>query len=132
MSEHNKHNISSYQYPFPMIPKNWGRDEMQFAQGLRRLFDILFAKKVSNDTTPVIEVNCGTINSLPVSISNSKIKKTMKVLSAVFGTPSAPTNDWTVTTSSGALSISGTIAQSASTTLILYLTSTKTDQAETT
>lgn len=44
MSER-KRTTTNYQYPFPSIPRKWGHDEMQFAQGLRRLFDILFAKK---------------------------------------------------------------------------------------
>lgn len=48
MSETNKRGASSYQYPFPAIPKEWKRDEMQFAFGLRHLFDILFSKKVSS------------------------------------------------------------------------------------
>lgn len=43
-----KKTAANYQYPFPLIPKNWGHDEMQFAQGIRRLFDILFSKKVSS------------------------------------------------------------------------------------
>lgn len=43
-----KKTSANYQYPFPLIPKKWGHDEMQFAQGIRRLFDLLFSKKVQS------------------------------------------------------------------------------------
>ncbi len=41
----NKRAATNYQYAFPQIPRKWSHDEMQFAQGLRRLFDALFSRK---------------------------------------------------------------------------------------
>ena len=32
-------------YPFPNVPKGWSEDGKRFAQGLRYLFDQLFARK---------------------------------------------------------------------------------------
>lgn len=37
-----------YQYPYPPEPRSWGQEERQFSNGLRRLFDILFSKKLQN------------------------------------------------------------------------------------
>lgn len=67
----------------------------------------------------VLVVNCGTISSLPKTVANSNITSDMVSVKETFGTPSAQTSDWTVTTTSGSLTISGSI--SGSTTLILYL-----------
>lgn len=67
----------------------------------------------------VLVVNCGTISSLPKTVANSNITSDMVSVKEIFGTPSAQTSDWTVTTTSGSLTISGSI--SGSTTLILYL-----------
>lgn len=64
-------------------------------------------------------VNCGTISSLPTTISNANIEDDMVVLQSTLGTPSAQTGDLTVTTAAGSVTISGSI--SGSTTLTLYL-----------
>ena len=67
---------------------------------------------------PIVVVDCGTISSLPTSITNTRITADMVVINSVLGTPSAQTSDWTVTTSANGLTVSGSI--SGSTTLILY------------
>ena len=67
----------------------------------------------------VLEVNCGTISSLPQTVQASGITDDMVVVNAFMGTPSAMGGNWTVATSGGAETISGTI--SGSTTLTLYL-----------
>ena len=64
--------------------------------------------------------NCGTISSLPTTISDSNITADMVVLESVLGTPSAQVGDWTITTADGSVTISGTLASGASTTLMLY------------
>lgn len=69
----------------------------------------------------VLEVSCGTISSLPTTISNSAILEDMVVVNSVLGTPAAQTGDWTVSTSNGSVTISGNIASGGSTTLTLYL-----------
>lgn len=58
-------------------------------------------------------------NSLPQTISNSKITSDMVAVKAELSNPAAQTSDWTVTTANGSLSVSGSI--SGSTTLKLYL-----------
>lgn len=63
----------------------------------------------------------GNVSSLPMTINNSDIKSDMVVLNSELGTPSAQTSDWTVETSDGSLSISGTI--SGTTSIKLYLAS---------
>lgn len=67
----------------------------------------------------VLEVEVPTISSLPVTISDSRITSEQIVLHSILGTPSAQAGDWTVTTSDGSLTISGSI--SGSTTAVLYL-----------
>ena len=69
--------------------------------------------------TLVIDVSA--FSSLPQTVNNSAIESDMVVVNSVLGTPSAQTADWTVTTSNGSLTISGTNAISGSTTLTLYL-----------
>lgn len=64
-------------------------------------------------------LDCGTISSLPATVTDSVITDDMVAIKAELGTPSAQTADWTVTTSSGSLTISGSI--SGSTTCTLYL-----------
>ena len=69
-------------------------------------------------------IDCGTISSLPKTITDSDIsgrhiESDMVVVNAVIGTLSAQSNNWSVTTGDGTLTISGSI--SGSTTLTLYL-----------
>ena len=64
-------------------------------------------------------VNCGTVSSLPKTVTNSNVEDDMVVLQAILGTPAAQLDDWTVSTSNGSLTISGTV--NGSTTLTLYL-----------
>ena len=67
----------------------------------------------------VLVVTVPSFNSLPQTVSNADITSDMVVVNSVLGTPSSQTGDWTVTTSTGSLTIAGTI--SGSTTLTLYL-----------
>lgn len=60
-----------------------------------------------------------SFSSLPLTISNSYITSDHVVINSVLSNPSAQTGDWTVTTNSGSLTISGSI--SGSTTVTLYL-----------
>ena len=68
---------------------------------------------------PVLVVDCGTVSALPATISETEITADMVALKATLGTPSAQTSDWTVDTSDGSLTISGSV--SGSTTVTLYL-----------
>lgn len=67
----------------------------------------------------VLEVDCGTVSSLPKSVSSTEITDDMIVANYTLGTPAAMTGNWTVSTSNGSVTISGSI--SGSTTLKLYL-----------
>ena len=67
----------------------------------------------------VLVLTVASFSSLPQTVSDSRITDDMVCLKAELGTPSAQTGDWTVTTSAGSLTISGSI--SGSTTATLYL-----------
>jgi hypothetical protein len=67
----------------------------------------------------VLTLSVASFSSLPQTVSDSRIISDMVCLKAELGTPSAQTGDWTVTTSNGSVTISGSI--SGSTTATLYL-----------
>ena len=74
--------------------------------------------------TTIAQLKClvitsSSFSSLPQTISNANVTANHVVINSVLSNPSAQTGDWTVTTSSGSLTISGSI--SGSTTLTLYL-----------
>ena len=73
------------------------------------------------DTTEYkcLVVTSSSFSSLPQTLSNANLTANHVVINSVLSNPSAQTGDWTVTTSSGSLSISGSI--SGSTTITLYL-----------
>ena len=64
-------------------------------------------------------VSIASFSALPQTITNANIEDDMVVVNSVLSNPSAQTGDWTVTTSSGSLTISGSI--SGTTTATLYL-----------
>lgn len=64
-------------------------------------------------------VSVPSFSALPQTIINANIEDDMVVVNSVLSNPSAHTGDWTVTTSSGSLTISGAI--SGTTTATLYL-----------
>ena len=65
------------------------------------------------------KVSTSSVSSLPATINNSVINSSMEVVNCVLSNPSAQTGDWTVTTSNGSLTISGSI--SGTTNITLYL-----------
>jgi hypothetical protein len=64
-------------------------------------------------------VNVPSFSALPQTIANSNIDDDMVVVNSVLSNSSAQNGDWTVTTSNGSLTISGSI--SGTTTATLYL-----------
>ena len=68
-------------------------------------------------------VSVPSFSALPQTITNANIEDDMVVVNSVLSNPSAQTGDWTVTTSSGSLTISGSI--SGTTTATLYLTKSR-------
>lgn len=72
---------------------------------------------VSEQSVLVIEISAFT--ALPQIVTNENITADMVVVNSVLGTPSAQTGDWTVTTSNGSATVTGSI--SGETSLTLYL-----------
>jgi len=79
----------------------------------------------SNDPLP-LEVSKANVSSLPTTITNAAITSDMKVKpgDAYLSNPAAQTGEWTVTTSTGAVTISGSI--SGTTNVTLWLTKPRT------
>jgi hypothetical protein len=78
--------------------------------------------KVLNDKITkceVLQIDVASFSSLPQTVTNANIESDMVVVNSFLGNPPAQTGDWTVTTTNGSLTISGTISRS--TTLTLYL-----------
>lgn len=75
------------------------------------------------DELPTLVLTTASFSSLPQTVTDSRIKSGHVVVNSVLSTPSAQTSDWTVETSDGSLTISGSI--SGSTTVTLYLTKSK-------
>ena len=67
----------------------------------------------------LLKVTKSSVSSLSTTITNSNITSNMEVVNCVLSNPSAQTGDWTVTTASGSLTISGSI--SGTTNITLYL-----------
>ena len=79
----------------------------------------------SNDPLP-LEVSKANVSSLPTTITNAAITSDMKVKpgDAYLSNPAAQTGEWTVTTSTGTVTISGSI--SGITNVTLWLTKPRT------
>lgn len=60
--------VTTYQYPYPAEPRNWSDDERLYGRGLRRLFDILFSRKVQNVLIADKAVNARVIEDGAVQI----------------------------------------------------------------
>lgn len=69
--------------------------------------------------TRALTITKSSVSSLPQTVSNASITADMVVVESVLSNPSAQTGDWTVTTSAGSLTITGTI--SGTTDITLYL-----------
>lgn len=67
----------------------------------------------------VLVVSKSSVSSLSTSITDASITSRHVVLNAVLSNPSAQTGDWTVSTSNGSASISGTIDGTTDITLVL-------------
>lgn len=79
--------------------------------------------KAAINELKTVEVTSSSFSSLPITISDSNITSDHIVVNSVLSNPSAQTGDWTVTTSDGSLTISGTM--NGSTSVTLYLTAKK-------
>ena len=68
-----------------------------------------------------VTVNMGTISSLPVTMTATGVTAKMICVASTFGNPSARTGNWTVTTATDSVTLSGSLATGASTTVMLVL-----------
>ena len=73
----------------------------------------------ANIAAYALVITSSSFSSLPQTISNSNITDKHVVVNSVLSNPSAQTGNWTVTTSNGSLTISGSIF--GTTTITLYL-----------
>lgn len=83
--------------------------------------NIQLAPKISRQIqkAEVLIVNVASFSALPQTVSNTEIESDMVVVNSLLSNPSAQTGDWTVTTTNGSLTVTGTI--SGTTALTLYL-----------
>lgn len=96
------------------------------ADHLNKIENALYADRNSiSDLSDAIVANeviglyASSVSSLPYTISNAGITANHVVVNSVLSNPSAQTGNWTVTTSSGSLTISGTI--NGTTNISLYI-----------
>lgn len=75
------------------------------------------ATKVARCETLVVRV--ASFSTLPQTVTNANIEDDMVVVNSVLSSPAAQTGEWTVITSNGSLTISGSINRT--TALTLYL-----------
>lgn len=69
----------------------------------------------------IITVNIAAFSSLPKTVNNAAIKADHVLLAYTLGTASAQTEDWTVTTAAGSLTITGSMSGSTTAKIILGL-----------
>lgn len=67
----------------------------------------------------IVTINCGTISSLPHTVTNANITAKHIPISWVFDSPLAQLDAWTISTSSGSLTITGSLRGSTTLTLVL-------------
>lgn len=67
----------------------------------------------------VVEVTKYGVSSLPTTISDAKIKANHLVIESVLSNPNAQKDNWTVVTTDGTATISGTISGTTNITLLL-------------
>lgn len=113
---------------YPMIrPKNieddtwvpYSKTNKELTSDIQTLTNNVSANATAIAKCETLVVSVASFSSLPQTITNANIDDDMVVVNSVLSNPSAQTGDWTVTTSSGSLTISGSI--SGTTTATLYL-----------
>lgn len=62
------------------------------------------------DSTAIISVEISSLSSLPITITSDFITEKHYLLESTLSNPSAQTGDWTVTTTDGSMTISGSIS----------------------
>ena len=110
---------SGYAWETVTVDQTYSSSSTNAQSGVAVASAISTAKTEVVNELKVLVITSSSFSSLPQTLTNSSITADHVVVNSVLSNPSAQTGDWTVTTSSGSLSISGSI--SGSTTLTLYL-----------
>lgn len=103
----------------PTVDQTYSASSTNAQSGTAVASAVSTAKTEVVNELKVLVITSSSFSSLPQTLTNSSITADHVVVNSVLSNPSAQTGDWTVTTTSGSLSISGSI--SGSTTLTLYL-----------
>lgn len=86
-------------------------------------FSRLFVRAYSTEEARPLQINLGTVSSLPTTVSDDRIvaEHIVKPSDCLLSNPSAQTGDWTVNTSDGSLAVSGSISGSTTATIWLVI-----------
>ena len=86
-------------------------------------FTRLFVRSYSTEEARPLQISLGTISSLQATVSDDGIvaEHIVKPSDCLLSNPSAQTSDWTVTTSDGSLTVSGTVSGSTTATIWLVI-----------
>lgn len=86
-------------------------------------FARLFAGSYTIEEARPLQINLGTVSSLPVTVTDDRITADhiCKPADCLLSNPSAQTSDWTVTTSDGSVTVSGSISGSTTATIWLVI-----------
>lgn len=86
-------------------------------------FSRLFARSYTIEEARPLQINLGTVSSLPVTVTDARITADhiCKPADCLLSNPSVQTSDWTVTTQDGSVTISGSISGSTTATIWLVI-----------
>ena len=86
-------------------------------------FERQFVRAYSTEEARPLQIDFGTVSSLPATVSDDRIvmEQIVKPSDCLLSTPSAQTSDWTVNTSDGSVTLSGSISGSTSVTIWLVI-----------
>lgn len=93
-------------------------DELNELQSELTTLDSTVSGIISADPK-IVKVSFSSFSTLPQSKNNAAITANHELIGYTLGTPAAQTGNWTVTTSAGSVSVSGSISGSTTLTLIL-------------
>lgn len=80
-----------------------------------------FIFKTPEQDPPILVIEQSNVSSLPITINNSEITADHILVNSLLSNTAAQTSDWTITTSSGSVQISGSISGTTNIKLLLAL-----------
>ena len=86
-------------------------------------FTRLFVRSYSTEEARPLQINLGTLSSLPATATDDRIvsEHIVKPSDCLLSNPSAQTSDWTVTTQDGSVTVAGSISGSTTATIWLVI-----------